>query len=232
MWFGGFRVARRVGPRYHTQPKSDPVRSALATFIFIVSFSLLSFALMLQVIDARLKPTIAAYAEAKVRSAVTNAVNKAISEKVAKSIKYENLMSIKTDSRGKVALIQPNTGEINRLSSITVMEVQKYLKSLTYQRFDIPLGQILNSQLLASAGPRIKVAVMPIGSVSASVSDEFQQAGINQTRHRIYLSVNANVRIVVPLVRSSIQVSSKVPLTEAVIMGEVPQVYFGGANTK
>lgn len=186
--------------------------------------------LLLELVNARLTPTIVAFAEAKGRGAATEAMNRAVSSKIAQSIRYEDLMAIKTDNRGKVALVQPNTGEINRLASATVMEVQKSLRQLKGQEFDIPVGQLLGMPAFASRGPRLRVSVIPVGSVTASVTDDFEQAGINQTRHRIYLVVRTVVRIVVPLVRSTVEVTSRIPITEAVIMGEVPQVYFGGSS--
>jgi sporulation protein YunB len=200
---------------------------AIGAFLLVVSVGILVMAGILQLIDTRLKPTIVAMAEAMARVAATDAMNKAINTKVAQSIKYEDLMSIKTDNRGKVALVQPNTGEINRLSSVTAIEVQRCLGNLKNQRFSIPLGQALNSQAFAHWGPKLWVTLTPIGSVSTNVTDSFEQAGINQTRHRIYLEVKTVVKTVIPLVSSSVEVSTRVPLTEAVIMGEVPQVYFG-----
>ena len=69
---------------------------------------------------------------------------------------------------------------------------------------------------------------MPVGTVESRVHDVFEQARINQTRHKIHLAVQTTVRIVVPLLQSNVQIKAEVPLTEAIIMGEVPQVYFGG----
>ncbi|HHV62037.1 MAG TPA: sporulation protein YunB [Firmicutes bacterium] len=183
--------------------------------------------LIFVVIDRRLKPTLQQIAEAKARVIATEAINEAVSRKVVGTIKWEDLYALRPDSRGRVVLVQPNTGEISRLTSDVAMAVQDTLKKVTETEIWIPLGQAFGSQILANVGPRICISVVPMGTVRTEISSKFEQAGINQIRHRIYLDVIAHVKIVVPLVSSDIEVRSQVPITEVMIMGEVPQVYFG-----
>ncbi len=177
--------------------------------------------------DYRLRPTIQAKAEARARVVATTSINQAIQEKVAKNIHYEDLIAIKVDNRGRVVLMQPNTGEINRIASDATIAVQQLMKN-TRDKIYIPLGQLLGSQILAGSGPDIPIVIVPVGTVESKVYDLFEEAGINQTRHKIYLEVKTTVRIIVPLLQSNVQIRAEVPLTEAIIMGEVPQVYFGG----
>ncbi len=177
--------------------------------------------------DHQLRPTIKARAEAHARVLATTSINQAIRENVAKNIRYEDLISVKVDSRGRVVLMQPNTGEINRLASDATITVQELIKN-TKDKIHIPLGQLLGSQLLAGRGPDIPIVIVPVGTVESRVYDVFEQAGINQTRHKIYLQIRSTVRILIPLLSSQVEIKAEVPLTEAVIMGEVPQVYFGG----
>ena len=84
---------------------------------------------------------------------------------------------------------------------------------------------MLGSQLLANYGPRIKVSIYPLGTVRTSVFDKFEAAGINQTRHQIYLDIETQVQVVVPLVSSEVTVSTQVPITDTVIVGPVPSFY-------
>ncbi|HHT49170.1 MAG TPA: sporulation protein YunB [Firmicutes bacterium] len=177
--------------------------------------------------DHQLRPTIKARAEAHARVLATTSINQAIRENVAKNIRYEDLISVKVDNRGRVVLMQPNTGEINRLASDATITVQELMKN-TKDKIYIPLGQLLGSQLLAGRGPDIPIVIVPVGTVESRVYDVFEQAGINQTRHKIYLQIKTTVRILIPLLSSQVEIKAEVPLTEAVIMGEVPQVYFGG----
>ena len=53
--------------------------------------------------------------------------------------------------------------------------------------------------------------------------EAFEEAGINQTRHRIFLEIAASIQIVQPLLSSTITVKTDVPLAETIIIGNVPQ---------
>lgn len=195
---------------------------SIIIFLGLIAVSILTVI----VIDRRLRPTLLQIAEMRAQVIATRAINQSISEKVAGGIRYEDLFSVKTDSRGKIVMLQQNTAEVNRLASQATMAVQETMHQISRERIDIPLGQILGSQLLATYGPIISVMVVPVGTVTTKVLDRFEQEGINQTRHRIYLEITGQIRIVVPLISSNVTVVSEVPITDATVLGEVPQVYF------
>lgn len=219
-----FRMARRRFFPYHPRI-SKRLRWPTRLIIFLAIFALAFFAM-----DLQIRPTLFQMAQAKARQIATLAINDAIQKKIAKNLHYEDLIAIKVDNRGRVVLMQPNTGEINQLASQATIEVQERLRKVTKEKVNIPFGQVLKSHVLSGLGPLIPVTIIPVGTVESRVYDTFEQAGINQTRHKIYLEVKATVKIVVPFSSSRVTVRTEMPITEAVIMGEVPQVYFSGNN--
>lgn len=176
-------------------------------------------------VEAHLKPTLMAIAEAKAIQVATQTINSVVNEKVSQQIDPQALVNVKIDNRGRVVFIQPNTLEFNRLAADTTIKVQDALKKITEEKVYIPIGQVFGSQLLASVGPPIVVTIIPIGTVQVKVVDKFEQAGINQTRHMVYLFATTHVRIVVPLVSSTVSVNTQVPIAEYVVVGEVPGTY-------
>jgi sporulation protein YunB len=122
--------------------------------------------------------------------------------------------------------MQPNLVAVNRIKLNALRELQGQLGPLQQLSFDIPAGQILGSRLFATRGPTIKVVVVHTGTVSISVREDFEAAGINQIRHALHLTAAADMQIVMPLHRETIQITSEVPLVESVIVGEVPDSYF------
>lgn len=176
-------------------------------------------------VEAHLKPTLLVIAETKATFIATQSINQVINDRVNLDINPQTLMNVTLDSRGRVVLIQPNTMEFNRIAADTTIKVQDILKGIGEEKIDIPMGQILGSQLLASIGPNITVTVIPIGTVQVKVIDKFEQAGINQTRHMIYLIATTQIRIVVPLVSKSISVDTQMPIAEYVVVGDVPSTY-------
>lgn len=177
------------------------------------------------IVEAHIKPTLMAIAEARATVIATQAINNVINEKVSQQIDPQTLVNIKMDNRGRVVFIQPNTLEFNRLAADTTIKVQDALRIITDERIYIPIGQVFGSQLLASLGPKIVVTIIPIGTVQVKVVDKFEQAGINQTRHMVYLFATTSIRIVVPLVSSTVSVHTQVPIAEYVVVGEVPSTY-------
>ena len=63
------------------------------------------------------------------------------------------------------------------------------------------------------------------GNVSANLRSSFEGAGINQTRHKIYLSLRTTVRLVIPSGARQVSLGSQVLIAESIIVGEVPQSY-------
>ena len=51
-------------------------------------------------------------------------------------------------------------------------------------------------------------------------------AGINQTHHKIYLDIDSRVGILTPFATFGKDIKSEVLLTEAIIVGEVPDSYY------
>jgi sporulation protein YunB len=175
-------------------------------------------------LERDLRPTIGSIAEVEARWAATDAVNRAIRDEIA-NVDYNQLIMVQKDNQGQIVLMQPNIVRINQLASDTTLSIQSALEGIASEQFYIPLGQVLGSQLLANYGPRIKVSIYPIGTVRTSVFDKFEAAGINQTRHQIYLDIETQVQVVVPLVSSAVTVSTQVPITDTVIVGPVPAFY-------
>lgn len=190
----------------------------------IVAFILIFFYL-LWFVELHLKPTLMTIAETRATLIATQSINKVINEKVSNKIDPQTLIIVKVDNQGRVVLIQPNTMEINKLAAEATIQVQEVLERLSEEKIKIPIGQVLGSQFLASMGPPVTVTIIPMGTVQVKVVDKFEQAGINQTKHMVYLIATTQVKIVVPLVSKSVSVDTQVPVAEYVVVGEVPSTY-------
>lgn len=90
----------------------------------------------------------------------------------------------------------------------------------------VPLTSILELKLLSGMGPRINFRLMPSGNVSAVFKSEFESAGINQTRHRIYIEVTTKVRFLSPIAIESQEFVNQVNIAETILIGDVPEAYY------
>ena len=184
---------------------------------FITFYSVFNF------VEHQLTPNIIAIAETQARIIATKAINQAVKDKVAKNVQYKDLVSIHKDTSGQVTLIQINTVEINRLESETALEVIKVLREVTMDGITIPIGSATRSKILSNYGPVIRVSLLPAGTADVNTVEAFEEAGINQTRHRIVLEIIANIQVIQPLLSSNITVKTHVPIVETIIIGNVPQ---------
>lgn len=199
---------------------SFSLKQRVAIGLIVIVFLALSLLLL---VERNLRPTLETIAEARAKVIATQAINDAINTKIAQEIKYGLLITVHTDHNGKPSWAQVNTMEVNRIVAATTMRVQESLGAISGQIVKIPLGQAFGSKLLANMGPRIPFTIIPVGTVNVEVTDAFDAAGINQTRHKIYLEVFTDVQIVIPFVTRAVQVHSQVPIADVTYLGEVPQ---------
>lgn len=188
----------------------------LCLIIFLAVESFLMF-------ERRFRPAILSIAELQADILATEAVNEAVLEKVAGEVAYQDLVSFEQDDDGRLVMAQVDTAGINQVMSETTLAAQEALRDLSEEVINIPVGEVFDNYLLATLGPDIPVRLIPMGRVNTAVSDSFEEAGINQVRHKLYLDVVAEVRIVVPLTSTEVEVDTTVPVTDIIYPGEVPE---------
>lgn len=174
------------------------------------------------IFERNLKPSILAIAEAKAKILAVEAITDAVETEIVQKVRYQDLMFIHKDSQSRPVLIQPNTIEISRVAARTTDHIRERLKELKDEKIRIPMGQVLGSNIMANIGPRLRIGIIPVGTVTVDMINDLEEAGINQTLHKIMLDVKANVQVVIPLVTKQIEVNHQVLLAQTVIVGEVP----------
>lgn len=204
---------------------SKPLRRKKRRRVIVLILIFILFLYMFYKIDRDLKPVMLAICDYEARYLSTETINSTIREEFGNKISYDDLMTIKTDKDGNVVMIQANTVELNRIGSQIALSVQERIRGIGVRDVKIPLGVILKNDLFAYYGPKVKFNMLPTGFVITSYRSEFQAAGINQTRHIVYLDVTANIQVVVPIARNSIAVTSSIPIAESIIIGKVPNTY-------
>lgn len=181
--------------------------------------------LALWLMQQNLNQVVLSMAYANAQALTVNVLNQAVQEVLAAGVSYDDMMIVQKDDSGRVSLLQANTTLMNSLASETALHAQAALASLENQFVSIPLGAALGMTILAGTGPRIRVQILPVGAVSAQFSTEFQSAGINQTRHKILLTLDATVRLVIPNGVEEVAVSSQMAVAESIIVGLVPDSF-------
>lgn len=180
------------------------------------------------ILDGQLRPLIRTMAATQARIIFNNAVNEAVLEQLEGSgAQYGDLVNIEKDSSGKVLAITSNVVRMNELKAAVSLKVQEKLVNNQENEFNIPIGTLLGSELLHGRGPRIPLKISLSAGVVTDFESNFTSAGVNQTRHQIYMKVTATVFVLIPGYDTSTQAETSVPVAETVIVGDVPNVYAG-----
>ena len=173
-----------------------------------------------------LKPVMTSMATARVSNLVNRIVSAAVNEAVENgNIDYQNFVIFEKDETGHITALRSNVAEVNRMQGQITDEILHRLSEVATSELEIPLGTLTGSALLAGRGPSLFVRMQAVGSASAAFRNRFTAAGINQTRHQIFLDVDVYMSILLPGMKTSTKVSNEIAVAETVIVGGVPDTY-------
>ena len=195
------------------------LRRALLLLLLLLALFLL--------IDRNFRPLVFSLAEARSAAMASQVLSGALAEATQDGVTYEDLMNVKMDQNGQVALLSANTMAMNRLATRAGDAALRRLNNMSSERVTVPLGAVLGTTLFSGSGPGVPVSIVPIGSIFTDFATEFEACGINQTRHNVYLQVTANIRIVIPTGAKTTQVSANMLVAESIIVGRVPEGFVG-----
>ena len=129
----------------------------------------------------------------------------------------------KSDS-GDITAVSSNVAKINELSAAVLERVIGATENDTLS-VSIPAGNFTGLGLLSGRGPQIPIKIVMLTTSSVGFNSSIVTAGINQSRHRIELSVSVDVDILVPWCKRSTTVLTDVLIADTVIVGKVPETY-------
>ncbi len=177
------------------------------------------------VVDVALRPILEQVAAQQVHLAVVRLINEAVYDQLGNGVAYQQLINVSTDADGRVTLMQPDTVKITRLVTSIARDLEEKLGNLSREDIKVPLGMLTGNSLLADKGPNLTLALLPLGSVSVNIHDEFSAAGINQTRHSIMLDIVVDMGVLMPFQSTFPQITDTLPIVESVIVGPIPETY-------
>jgi sporulation protein YunB len=202
--------------------KSSRKKKLIIALLIFFLFSLQTFIFM----ERNLRPPLLALAKVRIKQIATQSINTAIADRISENTKAENLIDWKTDNNGKTTGFMLNYAEHMRITSDTITTVQKLLDNLQSIPEHVPLGQALNSAIMASFGPKIPIRFVPVGNVKVDLSTRYQNAGINMILVEVYVRIIAEVTVIIPFDTDTEIVETEIPISYSLVVGDVPTYYF------
>lgn len=177
--------------------------------------------------ERNFRPLVFSLAEARSAQLATQVLTSAVAQALEGETAYEELMNVRMDANGQVALLSANTMRMNQLADKAGKAAQHMLETMSSEQVSVPLGAALGLTIFAGSGPRIPVSIVPVGSITTNFDTEFEACGINQTRHKVFLTVTARIRIVIPNGAKTTEVTVNMLVAESIIVGAVPEGFVG-----
>lgn len=189
--------------------------------IILLVFALITY----YYIEVNIRPTLGSICEVQARVIASRIINETVRDELNKDSIKDQILIPSYDKQGKINMIRTDAMIMNNISNNIAKNVQQKIVKLEQQKFTIPLFTALDSQLLAGKGPNLSFSILHQGSVLVDFVTEFEESGINQTRYKIYITVDVDMRVISPVTTSSTTVKNNVLIAEIVIVGEVPESY-------
>ena len=166
--------------------------------------------------------------EIKASNMAKDQIDIAVSELISnKTISLEDLVTYTKPQEGTGAgILKSNVAKMNILAVEVSKKILENIERMGDSFVEIPLGSLSGIEVLSGYGPRIKVKIIPIGSVNTEFKTELISSGINQTAYRIYLKINCSVSIFVGKYVETATISDDISIGEIVIVGDVPTTYY------
>ena len=185
---------------------------------FIITGSLL-------LVKDRFGDSIEATAEAVAVNAVAIKINESLENGFYNEELGEPLLTVERDDEGNIQYLEPNSRVINKLLLEFSTNVKENYSLDDVEEIKVNWGVITGSKILSQLPFTAKVKVQPVSLTKFQYESEFETEGINQTRYRLYCTVNSQIHIVAPFTDKTAEINRKVLLAEAVIVGKVPDSY-------
>lgn len=213
---------------YYTKPK----KTEFKPIILVIISMLLVFILSIILYDKRIYPAVLQVAESSIKADTVECISKTSMELFDEEFNYDEMIIIDKDNEGNINMIRANTVKLNYLTSRLSIRCNEELQKMGEVGVEVPLGWMTDNSAFYEFGPDINVKIDPIGNMKVSYESKFESAGINQTRHKIYLNVEARVRMKIPLHSKEQVVTCQIPVAETIIVGKTPNtaIDLGGGN--
>lgn len=213
---------------YYTKPKKTEFKPIILVIISI----LLVFILSIFLYDKRIYPAVLQVAESSIKADTIECISKTSMELFDEEFNYDEMIIIDKDNEGNINMIRANTVKLNYLTSRLSIRCNEELQKMGEVGVEVPFGWMTDNSAFYEFGPDLNVKIDPIGNMKVSYESKFESAGINQTRHKIYLNVEARVRMKIPLHSKEQVVTCQIPVAETIIVGKTPNtaIDLGGGN--
>lgn len=206
-------------------------RCKLPPFVVPVILTIILSLAFFQFVSSQLSPIVYTMAQSKSKNMISRITAAAVDDCLAaENMTYKDFVLTEVGSSGQIAALSFQTSEGAQFKRQVIDRLVDELELISTSDLSIPVGTLSGALLFSAFGPSIRVKVQSIGDVSAEYRNEFTSAGVNQTKHSVYLDISVVVYLLIPGEIVSVSSCEQICVAETIIVGEVPDTYLSLQN--
>ena len=208
--------------KYYTKKSKIPfkIKHSKTILVIITIFVILNS--ILYFFNKNILPTVLVIGEEKLTRESTTIINETALDIYSKDFNYNEMIVTEKDNDGNITMLRADTVKLNYLSSKLVLASNEKIDKLEEVGLSVPLGYMSDNLIFYNLGPKINIKMTRVGNITSDYESIFESAGINQTRHKIYLNVHMKMKMIVPLNSKEVEIATKIPISETIIVGKIP----------
>lgn len=193
--------------------------------ILIIAVSvILAIFIIIVFINRKLDPIVRDIAGEQIKNNISSIVSNTVKEHT-----FDGEYIKVTYSDGKIASVGTDAAILNKLQSELISEISGKISDMSEYKVAVSFSNIFDDEVIfGKTALSIDATVLPVYSVTGNIRTEFSDAGINQTRYSVILSINVDVSAVILISTIDVKSAYEICIAEMVIVGDVPSVYFYG----
>ena len=205
------------------KPKKKKLRKTRRVALILIILTALGAYMGFLLMDRRVLPVVIAIAEQVVVVEINDVINQGLDNVIGQAnLVSEDFFDYSLDGLGRISAIFVDTLLINRIAADLAVDISYALSADVPMSIGLPAGLLTGVGFFAGVGPNIGVNVIPSGEATVEYETSFTTAVINQVNFQVWLTIRAQMRVMVPLQEEEVYVYRRVALVNTVFTGEIP----------
>ena len=140
-------------------------------------------------------------------------------------VRYADLIKFGRDQSGNIVSVTTDAYYLNKIGNNIGDEIDKHINQMKSYIIKIPFSVLFSEQLITGRGPKMPLVFVMTGITTTDFENEFTAAGINQTHHRIMMSITVNTYVIHSGNVTVVPYKTNVCIAESIVVGITPQTF-------
>lgn len=140
-------------------------------------------------------------------------------------VRYADLIKFGRDQSGNIVSVTTDAYYLNKIGNNIGDEVDKHINQMKSYIIKIPFSVLFSEQLINGRGPKMPLVFVMTGITTTDFENEFTAAGVNQTHHRIMMSITVNTYVIHSGNVTVVPYKTNVCIAESIVVGITPQTF-------